>query len=518
MFKPILLNFTLIFCASQLSAQTAFTYLDQNNVKAALSTGGTFFHNTGSLAPGYEYPAQSNDHLIYATAFWFGGKDINGQVKLSGQKYTQGQDLFPGPLTNDGTASVTPATVTQYDRMWTVTKAEIDNHIANYSSGSYTMPADIEDWPAHGDMVLNQDYYQAPFVDVNANGLYDPANGDYPLIRGDKATYMILNDKANAHSESGADPIGIECHFMFYQYSTNDDLNNTTFVNIKLINRGTQTIYDFAVASFLDADVGTSTDDFMGCDSNLNVVYAYNGSNADGNYGTNPPAVGIVSLNHNLGTAGGYTGASGATAIPSTAAEYHLSMTGYWNDGSPRTLGGNGYGGSTPNKFQYHGNPNNAGEWSEQDEGNLAGERRMIAATETITLQPNDEICYDFAVVVGDGGNNLENVNNLLAATTFVQDFYDNQTFVCENYEQTLQLPQAGILTPHIYPVPTDGLLNVSLPGEYDLNLYSIDGRLVSSHKNLTDLNQLEFNLQSGTYLLEITQNGQHYTQTIVLR
>lgn len=517
MSKIILLSLAVLFSSTQINAQSAFSYLNQNNVNCTLSTGAVFFSTPATSSASYEYPAQSGNHLIYANSFWFCGKDAGGQIKVSGQKYIPGTDMFPGPLTTDGTASIGSAAVAQYDQIWTVTKAEIDYHIDNYFSSAYTPPNSILDWPAHGDVSLGQDFYLAPFVDRNNNGEYDPINGDYPLIRGDEASYMILNDKADVHSETGGDPIGIECHFMFYQYNTTDDLDNTTFVNIKMINRGTQTLYDFSVGSFLDTDLGDSNDDFMGCDSTLNLLYAYNGTNTDTQYGSNPPAIGMISLSEDLGTAGLFSSALAAMEIPSTPAEYHLNMTGYFNDGTPRTLGGSGYGGTTPNKFQYHGNPNNSGEWSEINEGNFASDRRMFCAIEPFTLMPYQEICLDFAYVVGDGGNNLENVNNLMAAATAVQTFFDDQNFACENYEDVMSVDEKAIVNFSVYPQPANQSFKVDAESQFDLEIFSLTGELVYSQKNVLPNTSVFPNISAGSYLLKVIIDGHSEIRSVVM-
>ena len=420
---------------------------------------------------------------------------------------TKAKNYFLDHWIFQGAGGINAGTVAQYDQIWSVTKAEIDYHIANYLNTAYFAPNSILDWPAHGDVSLNQDFYLAPFVDLNGNGIYDPIDGEYPLIRGDKASYMILNDIANVHSETGGDPIGIECHFMFYQFNTTDDLDNTTFVNIKLINRGTQTLYDFSVGSFLDADIGDANDDFMGCDSTLNLLYAYNGTNTDVQYGSNPPAVGLISLSQDLGTAGLFLSSMAAMDVPSTPTEYHLNMTGFFNDGAPRTLGGNGYGGTIANKFQYHGNPNNSGEWTEINEGNFASDRRMFCAIEPFTLVPFQEICLDFAYVVGDGGNNLENVNNLMGAANVVQTFFDNQNFACENYEDFMSVDQHEKVEFMIYPQPANQSFKVDIEGQFDLEIFSLTGELVYSQNNVLPNTSIFPNISAGSYLMQVKKN-----------
>jgi hypothetical protein len=511
-----LILFIALLSQASAFSQTAFSFLELNNVNATVSSGGTFFQNQGAATPGYEYPKGSGNHLIYANSFWFGGRDINDNVKLSGQQYEFGKDLFPGPLTIDGGADVTSSTALIYDQVYTVTKAEVDYHAQNFYIAGYVAPTSITDWPAHGDVGLDQDFYLAPFVDVNQDQVYTPEFGDYPLIRGGIASYVIMNDKLDLHTQSGGEPIGIECHFMFYQYASSDDLNNTTFVNIKLINRGTQTIYDFSVGGLLDADLGDYTDDYMGSDSALNLIYSYNSLNTDGSYGVNPPAVGLVSLNHDLAVAGTYVGNTGPTSLPVIANDYFMNMSGYYKDGTAMTEGGTGYGGTTPSTFQFHGDPNVAGEWSEYGEANVFSDRRLFYATETSTLVPLAEVCYDFAIVVGDGGDHLENVTNLKTATSFVQDFYDNQNFICENYEGVMSLNSNETFDFVVYPQPVTSGFKINAPAAFDYEITTLEGKFISKAQNIQPNTMINPFLSSGVYLIKVSIGNVEHIQKIV--
>ncbi|MGB1104647.1 MAG: hypothetical protein ACPG21_13620 [Crocinitomicaceae bacterium] len=114
-----------------------------------------------------------------------------------------------------------------------------------------------------------------------------------------------MNDKADVH-ETGSDPIGIELHYLLYQYNTADYLNDVTFINLKVINRGTETLSDFRVGCFSDLDLGNPTDDYIGVNVDRNMMYIYNADNLDEagmvpGYGTNPPALGVSMLNHDAG-------------------------------------------------------------------------------------------------------------------------------------------------------------------------------------------------------------------------
>ena len=51
-----------------------------------------------------------------------------------------------------------------------------------YRITGYQMPRSVKNWPAIGRVDYGEFPDQAPFVDANNNGCYDPENGDYPSI------------------------------------------------------------------------------------------------------------------------------------------------------------------------------------------------------------------------------------------------------------------------------------------------------------------------------------------------
>jgi len=499
------------------NAQFSTVLVNENNIEAEVNNGGVFFNDPTVDSPGYEYPKGSGKHLIYANTFWFKAEDPSGNPKLSAQLYNLGQDIFPGALSTNGAAAVTPS----YDHtkgVYQVTKSEIDYHIANYWMPGYTVPSSIADWPVHGVQNIQQDYYLAPFVDVNNDGFYIPSDGDYPLIRGDQATYMILNDKLDVHG-SGGESMGLECHFMFYQYNSNDYRNNTTFLNLKVINRSTQDYPEFKVGCFLDADIGNSEDDFAGCDTTQHVMYAYNGTNIDNTYGMNPPAVGVVNLNQPMDVFGCFKYDHTYMYEPNIPANYFLNLDGRWRDSAPFTVGGNGYGGSVTTNYLFSGNPNNSGEWSEVQAGLPAGERKMFMASNQGPLMAGEEICLDYAFIIGDGGDHLENVNNLIANASDARNFFNTQAnFVCANYEETLKNGAHEISEPAIYPIPSNGQMTIDFKGEYSLEIHALDGRKVFEQSNMFEKQKISTNLESGSYIISILQGGNRITKPIIVR
>ena len=321
-------------------------YLDINNVRAICYSYGTgwFIENAE-----YEIPKGSKKTSLFSFALWIGGIDINNNLKLAAYRYGQGtgnpshvkNDYWPGPLTVDGTAAIDAETCAQYDRLFPISRVEVQEFLAWWDNKAeypnYTIPKSITDWPAHGNKSKGQAFYLAPFMDVNGDGVYDPLQGDYPyydfanklcpknlkpgelisrakiknggaadtmgilvdqVLKGDQTFWSVYNDKGNYHSETTGEPIGMEIRAQYFAFATNDEINNMTFYSYELINRSTYTLTNTYFSQWVDPDLGYANDDYVGCDVNRGLGYCYNGTPIDGTgqtwaYGAHPPAVGI---------------------------------------------------------------------------------------------------------------------------------------------------------------------------------------------------------------------------------
>ncbi len=484
-----------------------------NNAAGIVNSNGIFFHNAQNDGPGYALPKEELKYLIHSSAFWFSGKDVNGQVKFTGPVFYADStaDLWPGPLvTMTATASL-PSPLGQ--EFWDVSRTEIEDHIQHYQDAGYTVPASIASWPAHGDQSQQYSYYLAPFVDVDGDGNYMPENGDYPCIKGDYAVYTILNDKVNVHG-SGGDPIGIEAHFMFYQFEE-PELQNITFMDIYLHNRGTQTLYDFTVSYAMDGDLGNPNDDFVGCDTLRNLGYYYNdpvdedalGMNG---YGTAPPAFGVVSLNHTMRSF--QTLKQEYLASP---VEKYQRMRGYSVSGAP-IIDADG----NETTFEFYDNPNDAAGWSEITAGSAAGDRTSIQSVDMDVLTPFSLHKLSYAIVFAQGQDNLSSVDRLLDVCDSVQAFYDQYNNECDFL--TLS---TGELDPgeqlRVYPNPFNDVIRVEFTaaGEQQVEIFDLQGKCVYAGTMKSGKIEIDTrHFDPGTYLLRIVGQSGTRTELMVRR
>lgn len=337
--KRKLLPILLCACTGTTMAQTA-AYVDINNIKAHIECAKPFFNHYANSTGGFEVPAGSGKHTMFAAGLWMGGEDFNAQLKFAGTFYGQaGNDFQPGPIMN---SSYYASQTSVWNRVWKIYRSEIDNHILNWQTVGYVAPADFLSWPAHGNTSMGMAAYLAPYYDYNGDNNYNPYDGDYPIINGDVAVFYIMNDD-KLHTETGGDIIGAEVHVMAYAVDCNADsaLNNTVFLNLKIINRSTQTLYNFSAGMFTDGDLGCWNDDYVGCDVARSMFYFNNGDlddqdcNGQYGYGLLIPYQGIVVLGGLTRDADGIDNGIYPTAMQALSNGgicYPLSGTGY-NDG-----------------------------------------------------------------------------------------------------------------------------------------------------------------------------------------
>jgi hypothetical protein len=297
--------------------------LNINNVRATILGGGDMWWDLNVAR--YEVPKGSNRHSMFAGALWLGGVDEGNQLKLAAMTYRQrGNDYWPGPLSTDGTASTNKDICDKYDRHWIITREEVETHKAwldclddpnciesevfpGYES---QIPRVILEWPGNG-VDGDLPYMLAPFIDRDQDGVYDPLI-DYPaydirnefdcrlketdVLYGDQTIWWVYNDRGNVHSESQGSALGFEIRAQAFAFSTNDEVNNMTFYNYRILNKSTFRLADTYFSTWFDPDLGNAIDDIIGCDIPRGLGYVYNADATDEGplgYGSNPPAVGF---------------------------------------------------------------------------------------------------------------------------------------------------------------------------------------------------------------------------------
>jgi hypothetical protein len=456
--------------------------LDVNNVRARLMTGGDMWWNQGGASnAAYEIPKGSGKHSQFAASCWIGGYDQQGQLKVAAQTYRQdGNDYWPGALDNDG--KITSDQCAAWDKFWKVDRSTIKKFIQAYKTGGDLKSSDydaINEWPAVGNpnvkgqqstkLSLNPNNTYAPFIDINGDGKYQPEQGEYPDIRGDQYIWWVFNDAGNVKQQSLTAAMGIEVQTSAFAFATQDFLNNATFCNYRVINRGPLTIDSTYIAVWDDCDLGYYLDDFIGCDTSRGLGIMYNATNNDGqsggspknSYGLNPPQVGLdyfqgpkrtVKLPSGKDTVQQlkmtnftyYNNDPSIIGNPNNGIQIYYYMTGSIRNGErfsyDFTAGGvpsKGYGSGPVSPFVFWGDPSENSQWSECACGNNPGDRRFIFSSGPFQLKPGavNDITFGCVWASGTGGCPSTSFKTIKNIDDGAQALFDNNFKTVEGPE-----------------------------------------------------------------------------------
>ena len=495
--------------------------LDTNNISAIITSGGSLFNSH------FVVPKGSGNQTIFESNIWIGGLDDGSQLHLAADKYIENNniDFYYGPISNNYNDS---SYQVNYNRVWKINKSDIDYHIANYILTSYIVPPSIANWPGNGNVANGEMSVLAPYFDANSNSTYDPANGDYPLIRGDQAIFFMFNDDKDVHNSGGA-KMGIEIHGLAYSFANPADsaLSQTVFVNYEIFNRSANNYHDVFFGSFTDMDLGFGSDDFVGCDSLLNMFYTYNSTDTDGigavgSYGAPAPAQGAVFLNHPISKFEYFNNSNNGAPVystdPLTASDYYNFLRGIWKDSVPMTYGGNGHGGTTLSNYMFSGYPETGIGWTEVSAGNSANDRRGVMSIGPFVINTSEKLCVDLAFPFARdyAGTNLTSLALLRQRTQAIQTFYNNQGYICDMPVVGISKPSVQPSSIQVFPNPNSGLCYIVTPQyspNYVIEVYSILGKILYTKPLTSEKTALDLGNSKGIYLYLI--KGQN---TIIAR
>lgn len=477
---------------------TAAIDLDINNVRARVMTGGDMWWNQGTSNPSYEVPKGSKRHSLYAGSCWIGGIDANKQLKVAAQLFRSGgsNDYWPGPI-DKTTTNITATSCSEWDRFWKVNASTIQEFKLAYKIGGAAAIIGeqfdvIKQWPATGNIyavgannnalpellsTTVDQYGYAPFVDVNGDKIYNWKDGDYPAAYGAKGSnpsqfiWWVFNDVGNTKLQTKSKPIGMEVQTSAFAYSSTDFMNDASFYNYRLINRGSLTLNDCFIATWTDADLGYAFDDYVGCDTARGLGILYNdktpdGANGENSYGTRLPMIGVdffIGPRTYFINAAGQPDDSlmkmtsftyfnntsfGPVRNPNTDVVFYNYMTGLNADGDPysndffRGTASVGYGAGPVAPFVFYGDPSNSAEWSMCSCKLASADRRFIHSSGPFVLTPGAKNDITIGVVWVDdvGACGTGSFKKIRAADDIAQSLFDN------GFRRTVG-PEAPVLT-----------------------------------------------------------------------
>lgn len=576
-----LLPFVLLLTGFPLFAQVSSSeVLDGNKHHIPIASSGNLAFNGDSSYS--EVPYGDSTRALFAGQLWIGGlvdsvaHTAVGRFRQAfGSSLEGGIDWWPGPVMNS--ESDYDAEASAYDRVWKLTRENIIYHVLHYTEIGYQPIDAIANWPGNGDTSKGQAAQLAPFADRDNDGIYEPLDGDYPLIRGDQAIFFMMNahriNTSGGFNKLSVPAMKVEVHGMAYVFDCPDDytVDHTIFLHYDIYNRGDDTYEETWAGVWLDWDLGNAQDDFIASDVMRNAYYVYNGDAFDEDtfngkgYGSDLGIFGCTLLrglktdedaeDNDWGIGAGFDdnivdnehfglesfmlhqGANGPHGDPIIAQDYYYYLSARFKDGSPLNYGGIGYdpsnqcpfpvrhlyGSNDPLFYSSHGvDPDTVGcadsVWSETSAGNSPADRRGIGSSGPVTFEPGGQLELDAALVFSRSSQDTIGQDHITAfenAVDHVRDIYEAGAFDCGSFEPVSVEDRPGVSTIKIFPNPTDQALTIASPTAVSWKLMDISGRLVAEGNT----QQVQtHHLMDGAYLLQISAQGSSTVKRIIVQ
>lgn len=521
--------------------------LNVNDFKTAFSFNGNWNINLFNLSSTLYYPACNSQSIVTHSSVWIGGKNNQGITKFSGNMPYDASDWVAGPLEEINLNN--PEEIkNKYSRVWKIDRAMVVNFIdafenGNLANGIYQIPEDILSYP--GNPEQNSGNYHAPFFDQNNDGIYNPFQGDYPLIEGDMQLLSVFNDNS-PHYNSLEEMLGVEVWHYAWAYKCDNEAiveanpefatNTSVFHKMHVINKSANDFHE------LYAGIQTTANAWN--DSSYLGTIAYKNTQFFANHEALPiqgnpsgaPIFGVRILegppapdgdlidNDNDGTVDepGEQCLLTSSMVyrpfyytdPNSPGRRYPLMMSKWFENTHLTEGGDGRQPGNPEiNHIFPGNPYNSDEWSEWSANQEPGRRIGIASLGPIQLESLESFEFTFVETIAylPGQPNGENTswltfNNYLG---FLEQAWSNSedisclNVVAENPKQPAQQDLS------VFPVPATNIITVSCPFEIEqLIVCSMDGRVLIVEKQngqkipaSIDISEL----QQGIYLIRVS-------------
>ncbi len=321
----------------------------------------------------------------------------------------------------------------------------------------------------------------------------------------------------------------------------NELASNAVLLNYRLINNAFEDIDSCYFGMFIDFQLGCPDDDYVGSIPDKSIIFAYNADDFDEDcddykgYGENPPAVALRLLR------GPYNEfrqelplstfmvlpenpAHSGQGMPEAYYEFYHYLSGTWKDGTPMTIGGDGYNPASTSftDFAFPGLPGfDTTSWTELNAGNPPGRRRIVVSFGPFTLQPGavNELEMAFTFFPNETGDNIKVLDHINFYLHHAFDFLyvgcDAFTFPgCEINVEVPEVPEPRPIileTVELRPNPASEVLQIWFMDEkavYDVEVYDVLGRLIFEKLQASDFLRLDVNDWTRGFYTAIFRRG----------
>jgi hypothetical protein len=254
-----------------------FDSLNINNVSARFNAYGNHFfymYNYSHTFRHFRVPATGSKSIFWNNSLWIRGLDAENKLHISAEllrfSESHDKDFSEGPASENKDT----AYYLKWNRVWKINKAEIDYHRDHYWEEDYIPAEIILSWPGNGDPEYGHPERIAPFYDVNEDGIYQPMEGDYPVIRGTQAIFFIFNDQNTEHTVTNSRKLGINVYGMAYAFDCPNDpaLFNSVFLHYDIRNLSDTVYFDTSIGIYTNPNFCGR---YFGCDVNRSSYYWY---------------------------------------------------------------------------------------------------------------------------------------------------------------------------------------------------------------------------------------------------
>lgn len=398
-----------------------------------------FTTNVGSSAfdimsgsAGFVWPKGTNQTAIFASGLWLGCQ-VGGETRIAVAEYSQ--EYGPGPMVG-GTFDDPnrPQHIVYKVKRFTgdpQDTAHVDRTPAELAADPLLDPLAHHAWSEY---MFGAVPYGAPWKIYRLPDTSTPAPDDSldipgPDVQGDQMLWTVYNDadpSLHFNNAGQTTPLGVEIQQTTFAFDRTDELGDIVFIKFRIANKGGNTLEDMFASLWADPDLGTVTDDLVGCDVPRALGFCYNASNADGIYGSPPPAVGYVLLRGPLDPVSGDS--LGLTAFgkfingtdPGSFDETYNYMHGLLPDGSTLINPNTGQ----PTRYFHPGDPLTSQGWIDSN----PSDRRMLLSSGPFRMLPGEMQEIVAAIVIGRGPHHLASIASVrclsdLARDAFVRGF-----------------------------------------------------------------------------------------------
>ncbi|MBS1643784.1 MAG: T9SS type A sorting domain-containing protein [Bacteroidetes bacterium] len=508
-------------------------YLDVNQIIASHSAYGEVWFNNSTYTQDCRFPKASPKPLGALSTLWFTAVDDSGKTHLSAMLYRIGGkfDFQPGPLNDSGNTN--SVNVDDWSKIWKVNTSTVDSFRSalrayNFNELNKSKYDVIKTWPAYGNNIAigtyglplselvasgSSFYDYAPFVDVDGDGIYSWAAGDYPKMKGDQMIWWVYNDRVPSGARSsGGKPLGIEVHVLAYAYNRGTAADRMLFYEYSIYNKSGRNYHNAQIGVVADIDLGFPFNDYVAYDSVHRAGIQYNATKDDGSYpgsfGTKVPiaSVSILEMPGDI-YPNGMQAAAAFNIIPADSSGVLGADTNYINYMQGR---------------KWYGAPSDWGKYAypitkgavECDSNHIPGDRRFVITTQSFSLPKNGKIKLASALVVTEGLGLACPDSNLFSGVTALSDTaWDIYWYPLPHLGVASTASANSILK--VYPNPTSNYLVIELNGKQSSHtnvvVFDVLGRAhqLPWKQTLKGIELQTAALPSGFYSVQVRKDNQ---------